>query len=129
MLLAAILEKNMKTNAVHKILTHLDLPFRPPDIAPAVLPAQMEMKLWGSGFRGSDGDTEVQSLVQNATFRQREMPTLSHRVRKSGKSHLGLAPALLNAYLGLSIRREASQECGVCFSYAQTRCTSKVGGP
>ena len=39
-ILAAILE----TDAIHKILTHLDLPFRPPDIAPAVLPAQMEME-------------------------------------------------------------------------------------
>ncbi len=43
-LLAAILEKNMETDATHKILTHLDLPSRPPDITPAVLPAQMEME-------------------------------------------------------------------------------------
>lgn len=39
-ILAAILE----THAIQKILTHLDLPLRPPDIAIAVLPAQMEME-------------------------------------------------------------------------------------
>ena len=39
-IVAAILERE----AIHKILTHLDLPFRPPDIAPARLPAQLSFE-------------------------------------------------------------------------------------